>query len=792
MRTTQDFKRFLSELMLGIFMVTLINPTAAMAASSDDKVIYPLKQISKLECRFNDFNELTSSCKQDLPILKTKDYKKYATQNGGYNDFTRLYTVLWWASYKYWWDVWNGGHIGTDIATAKGTPVYAMATWKVIKAKNDVMLGNFISIEHEIRGKKIVSSYAHLSRIEVKVGDKIKVWAKIWEVWSTGNSTWNHLHFQIDLPSPFHPYYYDYNKCPFSYYNITENGVCIDELKKNTIDPLLFLETSGAVLEKISTQKVTTPVQKIEQNNDLSIFDRTVYIWYAKSDIKKVQEIFRDIGIYKWKISGDYSDIEDTVIAYQIAKNIIQDKNDYGAGWFGPKTRFTVKKDYLEYLASGSVEVDVEVVTENKVETQKIERANLMSREEIEKKEVEEFLRYHNIELNFKNEWGNIQKWKTQTLKLNITDRKGKPFKWEMPGGMTFVVNTEKVSVFPERLFYFTDGKRDIILSGISEGNTNLYVKIGKETIKTIPIKVYAAGKIIYPASSKILSPSKVTLWDEKTWIVLFKDSSGKNLINLEYGSTFNIKASEWNEICIKKGSIKNIKKIYASSCSEDEFASEFDFSYEDTVGGLLIYDFKALNKNFKVEVKNNYKDIHLASKAVAVSNPKWLQKTYAYTNEVMDMLERWVVDGINKGYFLENRGLTQRDAFTWIENALYKMQDEVYDNESKQQIEENLRWVAKAKPYSSKTKTLTRQEFLDLNYTYLVIDKDVKGKVEYRDIDDETSKKLANTFDQNTTWKDQFWEKYFRPEAKITRGEWAFFLSKTLEKTHSTLLTLK
>jgi len=141
---------------------------------------------------------------------------------------------------------------------------------------------------------------------------------------------------------------------------------------------------------------------------------------------------------------------------------------------------------------------------------------------------------------------------------------------------------------------------------------------------------------------------------------------------------------------------------------------------------------------------------------------------------------------------FLENRWLTQRDAITWIENALIKMNDNVYDNESKNIIEKNLKDIEKVKPYSSRTKVLSREEFLDLNYKYLVIEDIDTWQVEYRDIDTDTSQKLSKIFDENTTWKDQFGEKYFRPEAKITRWEWAFFLSKTLERNANTYLTLK
>lgn len=798
MKTTKDFKKFLTELTLGIFMVTTINPVPALTyANSSSDIIYPLKEVSKLECRFSEFWELNSWCKQSLPILKTKDYQKYAALDGWYNDYTRLYTVLWGSSYKYGWDVWNGWHIWTDIATSKWTPVYSIADWKVIKAKNDSMLWNYISIEHNIKWKTIVSNYAHLSKIDISVWDTVKVWKKIGEVWSTWNSTWNHLHFQIDLPSTSHPYYYEYAKCPYSYYKITEEGICIDELSKNTIDPLLFLETSWAILDKVTTtvskNNNTSTNNNTSSNNDLSIFNRTVYVWYSVSDIKKVQEIFRELNVYRWNISWDYSDIEEDIIAYQISKWVISDRYADWAWYFWPKTRSTVKAEYLDYLANGTTSTKNEVVNDNKIETTKIDRVNLMSREEIEKKEVEDFLRYYNIQLNFINKWGNIEAWKSEIIKLTVTDKKGKAFKWEMPGWMTFIVDEAKVSVFPEKLFYFTDWKRDIQLTWKNEWNTKLYVKIWNQTIQTIDLKVFKAGQTIYPESSKVISPSKITLWEKQTWLVVFKDANWKNLINLKYGSTYKLKASWDNKVCIKEWNIKDVKKIYSvNKCDDNEYKNEVDFTYENTVWWLLIFDYKAVSKDLSFSITNTYNNSKLAEKKLVVTNPKWLTNTYAYTAEVMDLLENWIVDWINNWYFLENRWLTERDSIVWIENALNKMQWEVYDNESKQKIKSSLTEIDKFKPYSSKTKIITRQDFLNLNYKYLVLDNVNNWKVEYKDIDNETSKKLANVFDENTTWKDQFWKSYFQPDAKITRWEWAFLLSNTLEKTTQAYLTLK
>lgn len=800
MKTTKDFKRFLSELTLGIFIVTTLNPIPAIALATSDKVIYPLKQISKLECRFNDFADLSSECKQDLPILNTIDYTKYATLNWGYNDFTRLYTVLWWWSYKYWWDVWYGGHIWTDIATAKWTPVYSMADWKVIKAKNDVMEWNYISIEHTIKWKKIVSSYMHLSKMEVNVWETISVWEKIWEVWSTWNSTWNHLHFQIDLDTTaIHPFYYGYNSCPYSYYKITEEWICFNELAQNTVDPLLFLETQWAVLDSISTRSI--PTVNINKNtntttntstDDLSIFDRTVYVWYSDSDIRKVQEIFKKIWVYNWDINWKYEDIIDSIIAYQISKNLITNKYADWAWWFGPKTRYQTKQDYLNYLADGSQTTNIQVVYDTKVETLKISKVNLMTREEIEKREVEDFLKFHNIELNFTNPGWNIPKDWTEILKLSITDRKGKAFKWEMPWGMTFVVNTEKVSVFPEKLFYFTDWKRDIQVSWIKEWTTNLYVKIWNEIVKSIPLKVFNSKVAIYPTSSKILSASRTILWWKQTWVVAFKDANDRYLINLRYWSTYNLKASGDNKICIKSWNIKDIKKIYSTTCNDEDFKNEANFTYDDTVWWILVFDYKATSKNLSIVVKNNYDNVVLSEKKLTVMNPKWLANTYAYKNEVVNMLEQWITTWINKWYFLEDRWLAQRDALVWIENALIKIKTKVYDNQTNKIIASNLNDINKEKQTASKINTISRLDFLNLSYKYLVLDKDISWKKSYKDIDDVTSNKLAKIFDEQTTWKDQFGQSYFRPTTIITRWEWAFLLSKTLEKNAKTYLTLR
>jgi len=91
-------------------------------------------------------------------------------------------------------------------------------------------------------------------------------------------------------------------------------------------------------------------------------------------------------------------------------------------------------------------------------------------------------------------------------------------------------------------------------------------------------------------------------------------------------------------------------------------------------------------------------------------------------------------------------------------------------DNNTNNEITKNISEIEKMIQNSSKTKTVTREEYLDITYKYLVFNEDNYTKVEYIDTNDELNEKLSNVFDSNVTWKDKFGEKYFRPNETITR----------------------
>ena len=96
--------------------------------------------------------------------------------------------------------VYNGKpgspHSGMDIAAPTGTAVRAPATGVVTFAAPDLYLtGGTVLLDH---GFGISSNFLHLSRIDVKVGDRIAQGQTIGAVGATGRATGPHLHWGMN------------------------------------------------------------------------------------------------------------------------------------------------------------------------------------------------------------------------------------------------------------------------------------------------------------------------------------------------------------------------------------------------------------------------------------------------------------------------------------------------------------------------------------------------------------------------------------------------------------------
>ncbi len=101
-------------------------------------------------------------------------------------------------------------HHGLDFTAPRGTKIYATGNGVVSMAKHSKRgYGNEVIIDH---GYSYGSKYAHLQRINVKVGQKVKRGQVIGYVGNTGLSTAPHLHYEVLKDGhSVNPVYYFFN-----------------------------------------------------------------------------------------------------------------------------------------------------------------------------------------------------------------------------------------------------------------------------------------------------------------------------------------------------------------------------------------------------------------------------------------------------------------------------------------------------------------------------------------------------------------------------------------------------
>ncbi|WP_432133655.1 MULTISPECIES: M23 family metallopeptidase [unclassified Streptomyces] len=89
---------------------------------------------------------------------------------------------------------WKHRHTGQDFAVNSGTPVHAVGPGTVRAATCGDGFGNQVLVRHR---DGYFTQYAHLSRIDVRVGRRVRAGQRLGLSGATGNVTGPHLHFEV-------------------------------------------------------------------------------------------------------------------------------------------------------------------------------------------------------------------------------------------------------------------------------------------------------------------------------------------------------------------------------------------------------------------------------------------------------------------------------------------------------------------------------------------------------------------------------------------------------------------
>lgn len=192
-----------------------------------------------------------------------------------------IYTTVYLWNYVSWnFDEFSWSHPWVDIMPqVKNDNIYACLDWKIFFAWESDSNWKYIIMEHKwvpdpddfSKKTDLYSSHLHLSELNVQTWDDVKEGYVIWKSWNTWNSTWEHLHFQIDRKeAPFFPYW------PFSFTEAQEMWMWFFEAVnfwlwrenwiKFTINPLVYLDK----IKSANWEKSTEVVDSIEEPDVIS------------------------------------------------------------------------------------------------------------------------------------------------------------------------------------------------------------------------------------------------------------------------------------------------------------------------------------------------------------------------------------------------------------------------------------------------------------------------------------------------------------------------------------------
>ncbi len=203
------------------YAVTIDNKQKAIVSTLDkaEKLVTEMKKKYAKSVSVNiGINELYTQNKDEYKVVNTNVAKKEVTDeleeiksasvNGIYLAQKPITGVIT-SRYGERESIRSHAHTGLDIAAPYGTKIKAAASGTVTWSGDNGSYGNLIVINS---GNGVEIYYGHCSKLYVEKGDTVKAGDIIGAVGSTGNSTGNHLHFEIRVNgSRVNPQKYIYN-----------------------------------------------------------------------------------------------------------------------------------------------------------------------------------------------------------------------------------------------------------------------------------------------------------------------------------------------------------------------------------------------------------------------------------------------------------------------------------------------------------------------------------------------------------------------------------------------------
>ncbi len=153
----------------------------------------------------------------------------------------------------------------------------------------------------------------------------------------------------------------------------------VEDLPSLSLDTfkVWFIDSNTLKNNSVWKNIVSEDKKQVLTNN---IIPKSINKNSSETEIKKLQQILVNIWYFKWKIDWKYSkDLINTLINFQLDNKLIKKSTEYGAWYYGPKTRVALEKKYSLYLKEEEKNKQEQIKKEQKLAKTKEQVKNLVA-----------------------------------------------------------------------------------------------------------------------------------------------------------------------------------------------------------------------------------------------------------------------------------------------------------------------------------------------------------------------------------------------------------------------------
>ena len=412
-------------------------------------------------------------------------------------------------------------------------------------------------------------------------------------------------------------------------------------------------------------------------------------------------------------------------------------------------------------IVSATTQQQITQVSEDVKKEETIKPTEIVSRQYFLKTELDEFLSKYTINISSKISWNTMKVWSEWQISLKMYNKKTKKaFDDILMEKMKVEYDTGILSISPEWISLIDNGQRTITIKAKKTWTTIVNFKMFDRIIQSFTIRVVDSNTKVEAEHGYVYTFGIPYIWWENFGLVLLKDANYANILDIPYSWNFILKSNDNSLLCpIYITSKKDISKLNNRDCNTPSLVNSVTFDYSKTFRWVLL---------FKVLPKQEWE--------LSINVYKWNEKIWAniqrqiyfpatatqkdnYTTYVKQSLSKLFVRNLLEWNFWMDYSLKESDAIYWINNT--------FEN-------------SKTKTWS-KFKYLTRLEFMKLLSDMTGIKS--KQNKQFLDVATTDTSYSNILIDYSAKFLDDFGEKYFQPDLKITRKEAAYILLKIKTK---------